>query len=63
MADRPAEWQRRFRPAVDGLASVVEGGTFSADGIVGTGRRFLGWSVGRHWLQPPRLETNAARRQ
>jgi len=63
MAGGPAEWQRRFRPAVDGLASVVEGGTFSAAGILGTGRRFLGWSVGRHWLQPPRLETSAARRQ
>ena len=50
---RPAEWQRRFAPAADGLAAVIDGGRFGVDGRLGSGRRFLGWSVGRHWLLPP----------
>lgn len=41
----------RFRPAVDGLAHVLAGGRFTSDGTAarGSGRRFLGWAVGRHW--------------
>jgi hypothetical protein len=40
--------------AIDGLAHIVAGGRFTADGRIssGPGRRFLGWSVGRHWLMP-----------
>lgn len=40
-----------FRPAIDGLAHVIDGGSFTASGTVATdtGRRFLGWAVGRHW--------------
>jgi hypothetical protein len=63
MAHRPGEWQQQFRPAVDGLASVIDGGTFAAGGTLGTGRRFLGWSVGAHWLQPPRPDTRATQRR
>lgn len=37
----------RFGPAVDGLAHVLDGGRFGAEG---PGRRFLGWSVGPHWF-------------
>jgi hypothetical protein len=47
----------RLRPAVAGLAHVVAGGRFTTDGTVdgGTGRRFLGWTVGEHWcLAEPR---------
>ncbi|GAB0107701.1 hypothetical protein JMUB6875_66980 [Nocardia sp. JMUB6875] len=38
-------------PAVDGLAHIVSGGRFAPGGVVpnGSGRRFLGWTVGRHW--------------
>ena len=46
---------RPLRPAVEGLARVVEGGRFDPDGIAGggTARRLLGWSVGGHWLLAP----------
>lgn len=36
--------------AVEGLAAVVGGARFGADGTTGAGRRFLGWSVGPHWV-------------
>lgn len=44
----------QFRPAIDGLAHVSGGGTFTAAGTVptGTGRRFFGWAVGQHWYLP-----------
>jgi hypothetical protein len=42
---------KRFGPAVDGLAHVIAGGRFDALGTVSgqRGRRFLGWAVGEHW--------------
>ncbi|MGW0606079.1 hypothetical protein [Streptomyces sp. NPDC002640] len=42
----PARVTERLRPAVRGLVAAAAGGEAEADG----GRRFLGWSVGRHWL-------------
>ncbi|MEQ0559824.1 hypothetical protein ABJI51_12125 [Amycolatopsis sp. NEAU-NG30] len=44
----------RFGPAVTGLAHVVAGGRFTADGRVpgSPGRRLLGWSRGPHWCLP-----------
>lgn len=41
-----------LRPALAGLAHAVGGGTFAPDGtaVDGGGRRFLGWSVGKHWI-------------
>ncbi|WP_116200184.1 hypothetical protein [Amycolatopsis circi] len=44
----------RFAPAVAGLAHVVEGGRFTPEGRAddGTGRRFLGWTTGKHWCLP-----------
>ncbi|MFB9927598.1 hypothetical protein ACFORO_20325 [Amycolatopsis halotolerans] len=44
----------RFTPAVTGLAHVVEGGWFTPGGQVDSaaGRRFLGWTTGRHWCLP-----------
>ncbi len=46
---------RQLRPVAEGLAHVHAGGRFTAAGIAdgGTGRRLLGWSVGRHWLLEP----------
>jgi hypothetical protein len=48
-------WVERFAPVVAGLQLALEGGGFDADGH-GTGRhsakRFLGWSIGHHWLMP-----------
>ena len=44
----------RLRDAVDGLAHILNGGHFTNTGLAdgSPGRRFLGWSVGRHWLMP-----------
>ncbi|WP_409186766.1 hypothetical protein F9C11_22000 [Amycolatopsis sp. VS8301801F10] len=43
----------RFAPAVTGLAHVVEGGRFTPEGRTDDGgRRFLGWTTGRHWCLP-----------
>ena len=44
----------QFRPAVDGLAHAISGERFSAARTVsgGSSRRFLGWTVTRHWYFP-----------
>jgi hypothetical protein len=50
------DFQSRFRPAVDGLAHIIAGGHFDASGLgpePGSGRRFLGWSAGPHWILSP----------
>lgn len=46
-------WAGRFAPAVAGLRMVLGGGRFDDDGRgeqPSQARRFLGWSVGKHWL-------------
>lgn len=43
-------------PVVTGLAAVVGGARFDGDGTAGEGRRFLGWSVGPHWLTRETLD-------
>ena len=47
---------RRLEPAVAGLRRIADGERFDESGRCGPGRRFLGWSVGRHWMlaEPPR---------
>lgn len=47
---KPEHVGRRLEPALSGLEHVVAGGNFDADGGSAGGRRFLGWSVGRHWM-------------
>jgi hypothetical protein len=51
------EFRTRFAPVVAGLAHVVAGGGFDKYGRAvtfhGAARRFLGWTVERHWLLPP----------
>jgi hypothetical protein len=46
-------WAERFTPAVVGLRHILGGGRFDEDGH-GKGPelavRFLGWSVGKHWV-------------
>jgi hypothetical protein len=47
------DFQARFGPALDGLAYVIAGGRFDVTGLApdpGGGRRFLGWTVGPHWI-------------
>lgn len=55
--ERPGPWRVRFEPAIVGLESVIGGAAFDASGRVGVGRRFLGYSVGPHWLSTPRPES------
>lgn len=47
-----SSWRARLAPVLDGLDHVMAGGHFTATGRVegGSGRRFLGWSYGPHWL-------------
>lgn len=49
----PEPWRVTFEPALVGLERVLAGDRFDATGRVGVGRRFLGWTVGPHWLLPP----------
>lgn len=60
---RAAGIDNQFRPAIDGLAHVIRGGTFTASGTVptGTGRRLLGWAAGQHWYLAQRSPENARR--
>jgi len=56
VARQPAAWAQRFRPVVAGLRHVLAGSRFDAEGFGRgdrTARRFLGWSIGPHWLLPP----------
>jgi len=50
----------QFRPAVDGLAHAISGERFSAARTVsgGSSRRFLGWTVTRHWYFPSPAPTS-----
>jgi len=58
------ELQARFQPVIDGLAHVLAGGRFDADGSApdpGGGRRFLGWTAGRHWILDPATPSHTTR--
>ena len=48
IAAQSPEFQTRFRPALAGLRAVAAGKDVTDDG----GQRFLGWTVGQHWLMP-----------
>ena len=45
--------QGKLLPALRGLELVASGGVFDANGIGGKNgeaRRFLGWTIERHWV-------------
>jgi hypothetical protein len=45
------EFRDRFRPALNGLLLVAEGGSLDRPSVKQSdARRFLGWSVEKHWL-------------
>lgn len=51
VAEQPHAWAQRFAPVVAGLRLVLDGGRFDGEGRgQAAARRFLGWSVGPHWL-------------
>jgi len=53
LVEQSADFAERFRPVLKGLRLATHGGRFARDGSHASGaRRFLGWSVGRHWLMP-----------
>lgn len=49
-APAPADWRDRFEPALTGLERIAAGARFDDMGRLDGGRRFLGWSVGPHWM-------------
>jgi len=52
LLESPPAVRDRLIPAVAGLRHIAEGGRFAADGTtVAGGRRLLGWTTTRHWLQ------------
>jgi hypothetical protein len=53
---QPVHTTERLDPVVAGLAHVLAGVVFDADGVAGDARRFLGWAVGGHWMQPRKAE-------
>ena len=58
------DFQARFQPVIDGLAHVIAGGRFDADGTApdpAGRRRFLGWTAGRHWILDPATPSHATR--
>ena len=52
-SEEPYDWRHRFEPALIGLERVLASERFDEAGRIGNGRRFLGWSVGPHWLHAP----------
>jgi len=51
LVDAPEPVRRRVAPALVGLGYVAAGGQFTDEGTPAGGRRLLGWTTGRHWLQ------------
>lgn len=58
LSEQSEDLRQRFEPAMLGLQAASSNRPFDRDGFDAAtgGRRFLGWSVERHWLLPPRLE-------
>lgn len=56
-ANGPDRWRATFEPALAGLEHVASGARFDDAGRTDQGKRFLGWSVGPHWMLPRRDES------
>jgi len=58
LAKQREDFRERFSPVMIGLHAVASGGEFSRDGVHSPswGRRFLGWTLDRHWLLPERRQ-------
>jgi len=53
----PSDWRTRFQPVLSGLEAIASGGRFDTTGHCDNGRRFLGWSIGPHWLLATKAES------
>jgi hypothetical protein len=64
LGQKREEFVGRFAPAMLGLRLIAGGGRFDRDGLDREtgGRRFLGWTLGRHWLLAERREAATASR-
>jgi hypothetical protein len=60
LSEQPAEFQLRFRPAIEGLRRAAAGQS-PEEGTIA--RRFLGWTKERHWLLGPKPDRQADTRQ
>lgn len=50
-SNSPHHVQQRLAPAIEGLRLVMGGEPITpSTGTVGEPRRFLGWTVDRHWV-------------
>jgi hypothetical protein len=52
VGQQPADFQARFRPALQGLARAIDGRPVEDADAPDGPRRFLGWTTGGHWLLP-----------
>ncbi len=57
---QPEQFRQRFAPVMEGLILVASGGRFSFDGTHPSGgRRFLGWSIDRHFLRAQNIRAES----
>ncbi|MCB9654415.1 MAG: hypothetical protein H6729_09840 [Deltaproteobacteria bacterium] len=57
LSKQQPEFRMRFEAVLSGLRAIARGDRFDpVGGHASGGRRFLGWSVGRHWLFPQPVE-------
>ena len=56
LAKQREDFRNRFATALLGLHAIANGGRFDTEGFdhATGGRRFLGWTLERHWLLPER---------
>jgi hypothetical protein len=61
LAKQREDFRSRFAPVIDGLRLVAERGQFDAAGRnrASGGRRFVGWTLRRHWLLPERRDATS----
>jgi hypothetical protein len=62
LAKQREEFRDRCAPAMLGLHAIASGGHFESAGFdpATGGRRFLGWTLERHWLLPERQRARTA---
>jgi hypothetical protein len=61
LAKQREDFRDRFAPAITGLSTAAGGTRLVGNGVdpVTGGRRFLGWTLERHWLLPQRAGGNS----
>ncbi len=58
ISEQTGEFRQRFEPVLKGLELVFAGGEFESSGVHASGaRRFLGWTIGKHWFFANRTQS------